>query len=155
MELTQSEVDSLIGLKKHPQLPDSLWQYPEPGDRLNIELTSADKRSYFHLDVSRSRRIDLHAGTYQNRYRKTIILARLDFGKSLVHRNPDGEVCRQPHIHIYRDGGARWAYPIAEGANEVRGLLLYLKSLTQPLHMLDDFMRFCNIEGVTVQGLVI
>jgi hypothetical protein len=106
LNLTQSEADLLIGLEKQ-RTDDRLWEFA-PGDRLEIPLTSKDKRESFILDVRRYQ-IRMTKATYQQRARHTIILMRLDLDGP-PHRNPDGEEIPCPHLHIYREGyGDKWA----------------------------------------------
>lgn len=98
-------------------------------------MVSGDRREQFLLDLRRGR-IDLAKGTYQNRARQVVVLARLDFGGA-PHQNPDGGEIASPHLHLYREGyGDKWALP-APGDRFV--------NLSDPWQMLEDFMRFCNI----------
>ncbi|MCY4100756.1 MAG: hypothetical protein OXF46_07525 [Rhodobacteraceae bacterium] len=98
-------------------------------------MVSVDGNERFFLDIWRSK-IALGKGTYQNRGRKTLILARLDFG-SAPHRNPDGEEIDTPHMHLYREGfGDKWAFPVPSDK---------FSNLSDPKITLEDFMRFCNI----------
>lgn len=110
INLTQAEADALIAMTKH-RVNDTEYDYPEAGGGVSVPLVSADHREHFMLDVRRGR-IDLAKGTYQNRGRQVIILARLDFGGA-PHRNPDGEKIGSPHLHRYREGfGDKWAMPV-------------------------------------------
>ena len=111
------------------------WDYPDFGGRITVPLVSTDRREQFLLDLRRAR-IDLRKGTYQNRGRQVMILARLDFGGA-PHRNPDGEEIGSPHLHLYREGyGDKWAYPVPSSD---------FPNLDDPWLTLADFMRFCNI----------
>src|SRR5579863_8347701 len=105
--LSQSEADDLIAMEKI-RVNDSDNNYPDPGDKLIVPLTSRDGREGFLLDVSRSQ-INLAKVTHQNRARQIVVLMRLDVGGA-THRNPDGEEIPCPHLHIYREGyGDKWA----------------------------------------------
>ena len=76
-------------------------------------------------------------GTYQNRARKTLVLARLDFGGQ-PHRNPDGQRVGSPHLHLYREGhGAKWAFEVPSDRFPTNPTDLWI--------MLQDFMSFCNV----------
>ncbi|MCO6453564.1 MAG: hypothetical protein J5I90_22470 [Caldilineales bacterium] len=133
--LTQAEADALLALKKY-RIDDTMWPYPGPGEKIIVPLESADKKESFLLDVSRGS-INLAKGTYQNRARKVIVLARLDFNGP-PHRNPDGIDIPCPHLHIYREGyGDKWAIVLPEGK---------FTDETDPWAMLQDFMNYCNIE---------
>lgn len=132
-ELTQSEADALLVLEK-VALSSEQVNFPDQGGVLILPLTSTDGRQQFLLDV-RKARIDLVKGTYQNRARQTVILARLDIGGP-PHRNPDGEEIPCPHLHIYREGfGDKWATPLPV-------------EFTNPGDLwqsLEDFMNFINV----------
>ena len=132
--LTQTEADALLALEKH-RVDEKEWDYPDIGGYITVPLISADQRERFSLDIRRSR-IDLGKGTYQNRGRQTIILARLDFGGA-PHRNPDGNQIGSPHLHLYREGYAdKWAFPVP---SEQFG------NPADAWRTLNDFMLFCNV----------
>ncbi len=134
INLTQAEADALLAVPKI-KVNDDQWEYPGLGGKLAVPLTSTDKREKFFLDLSRGR-IDLLKGTYQNRGRHVVVLARLDFGGP-PHRNPDGEEIASPHLHTYREGfGDKWAYPLPIEA---------FPSITDLWQSFFDFMRYCNI----------
>jgi hypothetical protein len=82
INLTQSEADALITMEK-VRVDDKQWDFPAPGDRIAIPLTSADKRENFLLDVTRAQ-LKLTKATYQNRARQAIILMRLDLDGRLI-----------------------------------------------------------------------
>jgi hypothetical protein len=132
--LTQAEADALLALEKE-RIDDTVYDYPGLGGALRIPLVSPDKRESFSLDVHRAQ-INLAKGTYQNRARSVVILARLDFGGA-PHRNPDDEEISSPHLHLYREGYAdKWARPLPPdlfGDPRDRWRLLL------------DFLRFVNV----------
>lgn len=132
--LTQAEADALLAVEKH-RVDEERRPLPDLGGGLVVPLMSPDGAESFHLDITRSR-INLNKGTFQNRGRTTIILARLDFGGS-PHRNPDGEEIGCPHLHLYREGyNDRWAYPIPADR---------FPSIDDHFRSLQDFMRYCNV----------
>ncbi len=132
--LTQAEADALLAIEKR-RADNSEWAYPGLGGGITVPLVSSDRRESFFLDVRRSR-MGLAKGTYQNRGRQVVILARLDFG-SAPHRNPDGKEVGSPHLHLYREGyGDKWAFPVP---------INHFSNLDDPWLTLEDFMRFCNI----------
>lgn len=135
INLTQAEADALIAMEKH-RTDEELVDYPAATESVHLPLVSPDGREHFLLDLRRSGRIDLLKGTYQNRARQVVVLARLDFG-GRPHRNPDDSEVASPHLHVYREGYAiKWANPLP------------LALFTDPedrWQMLLDFMRFCNI----------
>lgn len=134
ISLTQADADALLAMEKH-RVDDTPYEYPAFGGALRISLQSPDKRETFMLDVTRNE-IKLTKGTYQNRARGVVILARLDFGGA-SHRNPDDEEVQCPHLHIYREGFAdRWAVPLPADR---------FADATDPWQLLQDFMEFVNI----------
>ena len=51
INLTQAEADALVAMEKHC-FEDRSWLFPQPGDRLSIDLASPDKRENFSLDIT-------------------------------------------------------------------------------------------------------
>ena len=51
---TQVEADALIAMEKQ-RVEDKRWDFPIPGARISIPLTSMDKRENFILDLTRAR----------------------------------------------------------------------------------------------------
>ena len=137
--LTQVEADALTAMEKR-RSDDTEWTYPDLGGHVTIPLVSIDRRESFLLDLRRGR-IDLSKGTYQNRGRQVVVLARLDFGR-VSHRNPDGEEIQSPHLHLYREGyGDRWAFPILDDD---------FPNLHNAWQTLQDFMRYCHVVELPV-----
>ena len=137
IHITQAEADALIAMDKH-RIDDTDYSYPALGGSIRMPLQSADKREQFVLDVSRSQ-INLAKGTYQNRARSVVILARLDFGGA-PHRNPDDAEIASPHLHVYREGyGDKWAVPIPASI---------FNNIADPWQTLFDFMKYVNVETI-------
>ena len=121
-------------MEKH-RVDDKVHNYPWYGGGIRIQLESTDKKETFFLDVTRSQ-VKLGKGTYQNRARGVVILARLDFGGA-PHRNPDDEEISCPHLHVYREGyGDRWAIPLPADR---------FTHLNDPWSLLQEFLEFVNI----------
>lgn len=134
LNLTQIEADELMAMQKRLRVEDSL-QFPQPGEKLIIELQSVDRTEDFLLDVTRSR-IDFSKINYQNRAQVVIILKRLDLNGA-PHRNPDGQIIPCPHMHTYREGyGDKWAEPVSAAR------FVDLNDMPQTL---SDFMIDCNV----------
>jgi hypothetical protein len=142
IDLSQAEADALIAMAKRAA-NDTQYDFPGPGERLVLPLTSLDKREDFLLDITRMQ-INVAKINYQNRARQVVVLMRLDLGGS-PHRNPDGEIVTCPHLHIYREGyGAKWAFPLPAGK---------FKNVANLFETLQDFMVECNvIEAPNIQG---
>ena len=133
MELTDTEAEYLLKIEKHCE-EDKTFEYPFQGGKITIPLVSVDKREEFLLDINRMR-VNLTKNTFQNRARKSIILARLDLGCP-PHRNPDGKEISAPHIHIYKEGfGDKIAYELPDVFKDCKSIPDYL----------NCFLDYCNI----------
>ncbi len=134
ISVTQDDADVLLAMEKH-KVDDTEYGYPSFGGGIRVPLQSPDKRETFFLDISRSQ-IVLTKGTYQNRARGVVILARVDFGGA-PQRNPDDEEIACPHLHLYREGyGDRWAMPLPPSRFTNSG---------DPWLLLLEFMQFVNV----------
>jgi hypothetical protein len=142
IDLSQADADALISMPKRAA-DDRQYDFPGPGERLVLPLTSLDKREDFLLDITRMQ-INVAKVNYQNRARQVVVLMRLDLGGS-PHRNPDGEIIPCPHLHIYREGyGDKWAFPLPAGK---------FGNLPNLFETLQEFMAECNIvEAPKMQG---
>lgn len=132
--LTQAEADALLAIEKRRADEDER-DFPGAGGMIAVPLVSTDGRERFHLDLRRGR-INIGKGTYQNRGRQVVSLARLDCGGA-PHRNPDGKEVGSPHLHLYREGfGDKFAFPVPSD---------HFRNLDDAWLTLEDFMQFCNI----------
>ena len=114
---------------------ERVWNLLRLGNAIQIPLVSTDATEEFVLDIGCSR-TRLAKGTYQNRARKIVPLARLDFGGA-PHRNPVGHEIGSPHLHLYRAGwGDQWAEPVS---------LEQFSNLGDTWQLLEDFMRLWKI----------
>jgi len=138
IDITQAEADLLIAMEKF-FIDEKEWTFPIAGQRIALELISADKRENFVLDITRAQ-IKLTKATFQHRARAAIVLMRLDLDGP-PHRNPDGREILCPHLHLYREGyGDKWAMPAP------------LDRYTNPADLFstcETFMQHCNITGPT------
>ncbi len=133
MWISQQEADDLLAMQK-VSLTTAPISFPDFGGAITVPLISTDGSEEFLLDVRRNR-INVSKGTFQNRARTVIILARLDVGGA-PHRNPDGAEIACPHLHVYREGyGDKWAVDatplIGSGADHWAAY--------------QTFIQFCNI----------
>ena len=136
--LAQADADALLAMEKFRK-DDTRWDYSGLG-KMTLPLVSSDRRESFLLDVRRSR-IKLTKGTFQNRARQLVILARLDFGGA-PHRNPDGQEIASPHLHLYREGfNDKWASPVP---------LQDFPNIQDYWPTFDDFMVFCNVVALPI-----
>jgi len=120
------------------------------------QVEALDGRTAFLIDVNRRGKIKLTRCTYQERYRVTDILARLDIDGP-PHTNPtttppplpaltahNGASIACPLFHFYVEGfDDRWAIPAAEaGFQETTDLVLAFR----------EFMTHCGVQDVaTIQ----
>lgn len=146
--LTQSEADVLISIQKK-KTTDTYYNFPPAGEILTIPIVSINEMESFLIDVNKKGRIRLTKCTYQERYRKIIILVRLDIDGS-PHTNPEvtsiplpyltpynGQTIQCPHLHLYVEGFMdKWAIPAPSDKFPNTGDLF---------RTLEDFFRYCNI----------
>lgn len=135
--LTQSEADALIALSKRLEQRSTLY-FPVAGDKATLQATSLDLRESFVFDIARAR-LRLSKCTYQERYRMTEILVRLDLDGP-PHRNPDGTLVVCPHIHIYREGFAdKWAEALPPEA---------FTDSSDLVQTLREFLEYCHVKNI-------
>src|SRR5438874_2522092 len=129
--LTQDRAEELLAMIK--QLVQSgKIDFPSAGAAKKLEAKSEDKRESFLLDINRRGTIRLTKCTFQERYEVVEILLRLDIdGPS--HDNPDGETIPCPHLHVYRDGGDKWAIPLPMDFSDPADLVQTFK----------EFLTYC------------
>ena len=133
LDLIQAEADALLAMEKK-RVNDIPHPFGSMAGKIEIPLQSADGREQFLLDINRGR-INLLKGTYQNRAKQTVILARLDFGGA-PHRNPDGVEIPCPHLHQYREGfGDKWAQSLPNDFGPADDFW----------NLLQRFLEFCNV----------
>ena len=133
-DLTQTEANYLQSMAKH-RVDDTQWTYPGLGGGLSIPLVSENGKEHFFLDIRRGR-VNLAKGSYQNRGRRVVVLARLCFGGG-PHENPDGRSIPSPHIHQYCEGyGDKWAYPLPSDVFE---------NASDQRITFRNFLNYCNI----------
>ena len=135
--LSQAEADALNEMAKTIDHVGRL-DFPQPGEKASWQATSVDRRERFLFDVNRGR-LRLIKCTYQERYRLTEILVRVDIGGP-PHKNPDGAVVPCPHIHVYRERYAdKWAESLPAG------------QFSDPAELVQtfrDFLQFCNVQDI-------
>lgn len=156
--ISQQEAERLMSVVKIAG-DNETYQFPAPGYRIEVPILSFNGEEEFLLDLHRAR-VMLTKCTYQERYRKSIILVRLDLG-GRPHTNPtsdspplqylvpyNGQRIECPHLHLYVEGyHDKWAIP----ANKTD--FNNTKDLEETL---QDFMRYCNISTPPrIQGCLV
>ncbi|MDO4605024.1 MAG: hypothetical protein Q4B23_03485 [Helcococcus sp.] len=130
--------------------------FPMVNDYVALELIDSNNDSNYLFDINRKQAIEIRC-TYQTRYNKSIQLLRLDLN-SKPHRNPDGEVIKDTHIHIYTDKYAT-AYavklddPVLHEINPTFDLEKLKTENIQDLFV--AFSEFCNIKNIPAFNTVI
>ena len=145
--ISQSEADALLALPKSFKDDSPLeFSMTTPMDYERV-LLSADRREEFLLTIERGNRKRVRL-KYQTRARKVVILARLDLDGP-AHKNPPdspyrtGERLPCPHLHLYREGfDDRIAYVVSEVPAFV------VTNSSNGLVWLEDFLKFCHVDGV-------
>lgn len=151
--LLQDEADALRTMPKRlTNVARRSFEMPMAGDGHTYTVESLDGRSAFLIDVNRRGKIKLTRCSYQERFRVTDILARLDIDGP-PHTNPTvdhpplpelaahiGASISCPNYHFYVEGfGARWAVPANEaGFHHATDLVLALR----------EFMAHCGVQSV-------
>ena len=145
--LTQGEADALVAMPKKRKSDES-YDFPLPGETLTIPIISDDEREEFLIDINRGR-IKLIKCTYQELYRTTTILLRLDVDGP-PHTNPEvisvpisylaphnGKTIECPHLHLYVEGYMdKWAIPTPTDR---------FPNITDLYGTLQDFFDYCNV----------
>lgn len=132
-KISKAEIEYLLNLEQNCKSSQK-YIFPSLGGKIEIELSSTDKKEDFLLDVWRSH-IDLTRTKFQNRARNTIPLVRLDIN-SAPHKNPDGEQLAGTHLHIYKEGyNDKFAYSLPGEFTDCKS----------PGDFLEKFMDYCHI----------
>ena len=154
--ITQAEADNLNAMEKKIKNSEKFLEFPAPGDFIEINLLSLDEALKFIIDINRKGSIRLKYA-YQERYRGSIILVRLDISGS-PHTNPEvdsvpldylesinGKKIDCPHLHVYVENyDDKWAIPVPVDK---------FPKLQNLEDTLNDFFRFCNVvEFPIIQG---
>ena len=145
--LTQEEANNLINMVKKIEKPGKL-KFPHPGEKKEISVISLDGKEKFFLDINRAR-LKLTKCTYQNRYRRDIILLRLDIdGPDHTNPEPNGETFPCPHLHIFKEGyGDKFAIPLP----------LEFSPSMDLITKLYEFLDYCKIDNANemqIQGVI-
>lgn len=136
--ITQGEVDRLLKMVKKI-INGGIINFPTPGDYSQIEIVSVNGKEKFLIDINRKGKIKISKCTYQERYRKDIILLRIDIDGP-PHTNPDGRIISSNHIHIYKEGfGESWAYPLPSDI---------FTDTSDLIGILIEFLQYCKVENI-------
>ncbi|MCD4783034.1 MAG: hypothetical protein K8T10_04290 [Candidatus Eremiobacteraeota bacterium] len=133
--ITSTEAKRLIEMEKVYSGQPGIIYFPTHGQFLNLEFSGRQKKENFLVDISR-KYFRVTGCTFQERYRVTIPLIRLDID-GRTHKNPDNTYLQCPHIHIYKEGYMdKWAYPLDTNV---------FPDLNDIYKTMEDFFRYCNI----------
>ena len=122
--LSQEEADTLINELKEIRNLNGPISFPGPGSYQKLDLVSPDGDHSFIVDIQRKGYMNyIKKCTYQGRFRKDIILLRLDIDGP-EHTNPDGEKLPKTHLHVYKEGcGDKFAIPVPPDIKDTDDLI--------------------------------
>jgi len=141
MGLTDNEIKYLLNVLKNINMKEAYFTMPLKGESKKIDLISDEnKNDTFIIDInpSKNKRIKSLKITFNERYKKEIILLRLDLN-SPRHKNPDGHLLSGNHLHIAREGyDDKYAIEVPD----------CFVDLSSPKNTLIDFLTYCNVKNV-------
>lgn len=99
-------------LKEEKIITDTTITFPSMRNSEVIKARGLQSNQQFLLDINR-KSMRIQRITYQNRIPTSIILLRLDIDTK-PHRNPNGEIIRGTHLHIFdkNDSCGSWAFEL-------------------------------------------
>jgi len=142
--LSQEDAEKLMKILKKIKDPD-LFVFPDVGG-VDLVVTCEKGKNFFPMFIHRGTKNPSKASyNLRHKSKDNPILYRLDINCP-PHTNPDDEVIKGAHLHIYREGdNDAWAIPAPPE----------LSKTDIPSEALIDFLRFCNImntEALAVGG---
>ena len=138
LELTQAQADALLRVGKIFLDKSSIVVNRPFNFRRDLQSV-ANQEDKFYLNVSQT---SIEFSKYSTTTRFfSIPLARACISEDAIHENPDGEMIRGPHIHIYKEGyNDCFAEPL-----EKHGF-----TTTEIANFLDEFLKYCFIEKIDI-----
>lgn len=108
--LTAIEAKQLIDMLK--KTVQENIEFPSGKGRINFDVIGNRRSDEFIINIDR-KGIAAEKCTYQGRIKKNNeVLLRLDIDPTGKHTNPDGEVIRGNHVHVYtEDYGISYVIP--------------------------------------------
>ena len=119
-----ADTQEFLKMPKRPYKQKDFYDWPSPGEKLQIELISESNKSLkFFLDVYESRKsssivvgvVNDSKPTFQSRVSDRQLL-RVDMCSNpelLKHRNPNGELIVGNHVHLdVPEFGSKFAVPL-------------------------------------------
>lgn len=132
MNLDQGTADYLIGCRKIYAHPDCVIKIAT-GDSKEIDFYAQDNRKEAFRVLVNGHSRNPKKLTIQLMARHSVVLLRLDTVG--VHQNPDGEIVKGLHLHVYRQHhDARFA---SSNPRE-------FQSKPDPLALIVPFLEYCN-----------
>jgi len=138
VELTQGQADALINIRKM-FLDKSPLIINRPSNIQRELQSQGNPEDRFYLNVSQKA---IEFGRYSSVTRFfSVPLIRACINEDSIHENPDGEVIKGCHIHIYKEGNRdNYAYPLSK----------YGFSSIEMTKFLSDFLKLCAIEKIDI-----
>lgn len=114
MEMTNIEFDRIIAERKQFDNDNNIIILPIGGGKVNLIANFTESDEYINIYLRSSKR-NLEKLSQNSTYQDNTILIRIDLEPTAPHQNPDGQIIRESHIHVYKEGfGDKWATPLKD-----------------------------------------
>lgn len=141
-------IENIIEKKSYTVNPETPIKFPMKGEILSLDVKSFNSQNSYLVDINKKYAV-IERITFQDRYKKSIILLRLDIGNR-PHTNPNGKNISGNHIHIYSDGyNESYAFelddPVLQSVNPNFDLNRF--KTKNHIELFKAFSDFCNISN--------
>lgn len=109
IKLKQEEADRLIKMLKRSLIDE--FKLPPAGSKKNFEVKGESDKDIFTIEIYSGNVNPLKKNFGAHIFKNSTLLLELHINPTGRHRNPDGELIKGNHWHIYREGYGR-AYAI-------------------------------------------
>ena len=127
-KLTTQEAEQLIKMLK--KTIEKEIHLPSKGTNIRFDVQGRTKKHIFSISLYRGK-INPNKGNFTALIkRNNTVLLSLDTSPAAQHMNPDGQVIKGPHWHIYTEEyGRNYAYPAVNitDSDFVKNTLLFLE----------------------------
>lgn len=128
--LTEKEAEDLIRMVK-TTLVEHI-NFPGRNQKIEFNIQGTNTRDIFSISIFRSK-IDFEKYNYSIRIAKNgVVLLSLDINRTGKHRNPDGNIIKGSHWHIYTEEyGRQYAVPAEDidSSDFVENTLLFFHKI--------------------------
>ena len=138
------ELDDILIARKH--FTACSFIFPAQNGFIDLDVEVIDGSERLILTINRKGQIRLDRCSFLERHRNYSLI-RLDLDKTKWHTNPNGQVIKGPHIHVYhRDYSDKLAYPIGEAPILFTQNQKLFQNIDDLLQTFLDFAIYCNID---------